>query len=81
MSRVRRKIEVPTVQQLQEQQTPDETIADAVKNVSEGTKKLLNGRLNKRALLLLLSHASGVSQRQVESVLDAMAGLEKRYLK
>lgn len=64
-----------------EQQRPDEMIADQIKAISDGTKRLMSGRLNKKALLLLLSHSSGCSQRQVSSVLDSLQNLEKRYLK
>lgn len=61
---------------------PDEdALAQAVKDVSDGVKKMMSGRLNRKALLVLISHASSVSQNTVGHVLDAMADLERKYLK
>lgn len=56
-------------------------IADQIAAISEGITKLREGRLNKKAILLLISHASGIGQRDVERVLDALADLEAAYLK
>lgn len=60
---------------------PAEVIAGSIREISEGIRKLRAGRLNDKALLLLLSHASGIGQRQVERVLDALKTLDSTYLK
>ena len=65
-------------------ETPEraaEVIADDIARIAEGVRKLRAGRLNDRALLLLLSHASGVGQTTCKLVFDALATLDKKYLK
>lgn len=53
-----------------------EILASAIVDVAEGAKKLLSSRLTEKALLLLLSHSSGVPQRECKKVLDAAANLQ-----
>jgi hypothetical protein len=43
--------------------------------------QLLDGPLNKRALVILLAQSSGQSQKAVTEVLDALQSLEKDWLK
>ena len=56
-------------------------IAEAVIDIAEAVKKLRAGKLNDKALLLLIAHASGVSQREVRAVMDGMEGMKAYYLK
>jgi hypothetical protein len=56
-------------------------IADEVAAISEAVKRLRAGKLNDKALLLLISHASGQSQSTVRAVLDGMEGMRAYYLK
>lgn len=58
-----------------------EVIADDIKAIAEGVRKLRAGRLNERALLLLVASASGVNQTICKDVLDGLATLDKRFLK
>lgn len=59
---------------------PD-VFAQAIVDIAEATKQLHNSRLTDKTLHLLISHASGVSQRDVKAVLAAMWHLETTYLK
>jgi hypothetical protein len=56
-------------------------IAQAVIDIADAVKKLRGGRLNDKAILLLISHASGQSQSAVRAVLDGMEGMKTYYLK
>lgn len=58
-----------------------DTIAAAVAEISDAVKRLRAGKLNDKALLLLISHASGQSQSAVRAVLDGMEGMRIYYLK
>lgn len=56
-------------------------IADAVVHVSKAIKDLENGPLNQKALLVLLSHSSGLSQANIKKVLAGLSTLEEMYVK
>lgn len=59
-----------------------EATAKAIIDLATGVRALLGGKLNKRAIILLITSAStGVRRDQVESVLDAIAKLDKTFLK
>ena len=58
-----------------------EEIATAIAKISRGMEVLSASRMKPKAVLLLISHASKVPQRTVEDVLNALASLEKTYLK
>lgn len=60
-----------------------DALADAIKSLSDGAKKMHAGRLGKRAIIILLHDACGgsVTKTDVERVLDAMPELEKRFLR
>lgn len=69
---------------------PTEILADSIVAIAEGIRKLRAGRLNERALLLLIQHAAPapssfrtkpVSQKDVRAVLDGIENLEAAYLK
>lgn len=65
-------------------ETPERTaevIADDIASIAEGVRKLRAGRLTDKALVLLLSEASGVNRSNCFQVLDALATLDKKYLK
>jgi hypothetical protein len=77
------------VQQAGEDEVPVEVIAQNIKAISEGIKRLRAGRLNDTALVLLIQHAAPspgshqqrVSVGQVRAVLGGLAALEATYLK
>jgi hypothetical protein len=60
---------------------PTEVIADSIVAIANGMRKLRAGRLTDKALVILLHHASGVGQREIQTVLNAMAELEHTYLR
>lgn len=64
-------------------EVPTEVLAQSIVAVSDGIKKLRAGRLNDRALILLIQHSATykLPQVQVKSVLDAIEGLAATYLK
>lgn len=74
-----------------EKEVPTEVIADAIVAMSAGIKNLRSGRLNDKALVLLIQHACesyyingkliNISQRDVKIVLEAIEVLEARYIK
>lgn len=64
-----------------EVEIPTEILAQAIVDLSAAGRALLNSRLKKRTLMLLLKDASGVSLHQIEKILDALPQLEKEYLK
>lgn len=74
-----RKIE-SVVDQVAEK-SADVVLAEQIQAISRAMQKLISGPLNERALLLILSDASGLGRIQVKRLLVAMADLEKTYLK
>lgn len=59
---------------------PIELLEREIKACAEGARALLNSRLRRRALLVLLSDSSGVNRTTIERVLTAAANLDKDYL-
>jgi len=60
-----------------------EVIAQAIIDLSRGATKILSGRLNRKAIVLLLQSACGttqISRWQVELMLDNLKELEKLYI-
>lgn len=57
-----------------------ETIAATLASLSKAVANLLDGPLNKKALILLLSASSRCTQYQVEAVLKAVETLEADWL-
>ncbi len=60
---------------------PNIVIADEIKNISEGIRKLRGGRLNDKAIQILVSKASNMSMAAVKRVMDGMESLESQYLR
>lgn len=58
-----------------------ENIATEIAKLSRQVTALLSGRLNRKAVLILLAVSSGQSQSNINMVLDAICGLEDKYLK
>ena len=57
-----------------------EQMADMVEELQAGAKRMMEAGLNRRAVLLLLSDASGLCMRDVDLVLNGMESLKKRFL-
>ena len=58
-----------------------EVLAQSIKDISDGVKKLRSGRLNDKAIILLIQKSSGVGAGTVKRVIDGMQSLEKEFLK
>lgn len=70
-----------TVKQDPNNEVPVEILADAIVHVARAAQQLLNSRLTKRAIVLLLHESSGVGKRDIEYVLDHAASLAAVYIK
>ncbi len=70
-------IETPEQKQ---QRAMTETIAKNLSNLADSVKALVNGPLKKKTLLILLAHTTGLSQRDIDSVLGALQTLPKDFL-
>ncbi len=57
-----------------------ETIARNLITLARSVKALINGPLNRRALVILLASSSGIPQVKVGEVLKALENLEKDWL-
>lgn len=74
-----------------EKEVPADVLADAILVIAAGVQKLRAGKLNDKALVLLIQHAAPaigskyqqrrVGAAEVRAVLDGMEGLEAAYLK
>ena len=81
LSQQKQEVKKVKVLQSNEEPVPTEIIAQSIADIAAGMKKIEGGRLNRRALLLLISSASGVGKTEVEKVLNTMECLEFLYLK
>jgi hypothetical protein len=79
-----------TVTQDKEKEVPTEIIAASIQAISEGVRKMKAGRLNDKALVLLIQNASPAcsgyparkpSATEVRAVLEGIENLEATYLK
>ena len=73
-----------TIDTKEENPEPVEIIADAILKVSEGFEKLNNSQLSRRAIILLLHDAIGVtyiSKKQIGYVLDYAPKMKDYYIK
>lgn len=58
-----------------------EAIARNIASLTRAVAALLGGPLKRKALVVLLASSSGLSQVAVGQVLDALANMEKDWLK
>lgn len=81
MARTSQPLKTVTVsQQADEKEIAVEIIAQDISAIAKGFRKIETGQLNRRALVILLQAASGVSQRDIHNVLDNLATLDQTYL-
>ena len=74
---------MPTKKETPEQKQYRETvekIADNISKLSKAVVAMLNGPLNKKAIVRLLAASSGVPMNQVEAVIKSLEDLEKDWL-
>lgn len=72
------------VKQVEGKEVHAEVLAQSIKAIADGIKKLRNGSLNDKALVLLIQHAipyNTVSQKDIKAVLAGIENLEATYLK
>lgn len=84
---------VPVVRQDPEKEVPVEVLAESIKAISAGIKKLRQGPLQDDALYLMIQHAAPkqrtksygaktfISTRVIKAVIQGMESLEKEFLK
>jgi len=58
-----------------------ETLAEAIVSIGQATKKLMDSRLNKEAIIILIQAKTKLSRRDITTVLDSLPQLERWYLK
>ena len=69
------------VAQVEGAEVPVKVLAQAILDISAAMKKLLDGPLNRRALVLLIQDASGCSKRDISMVIDSIHALDQLYVK
>lgn len=72
-----------TIKQNPDKEISTEILAQSIVDISDGMEKLLNGRLNRTALVILIQNAitGNISRAQISDVLDAVADLKKKYVR
>ena len=70
----------PMVKQpVEGEEIPTEILASSIVAIAAGMKKIREGKLNNRALVLLIHDASGVGKPDIRNVLDTLESLETLY--
>lgn len=59
---------------------PDEVIAKSIGELAKSVRALINGPLNRKALVLLLASSSGQNRQAVENMLMAIERLDSDWL-
>lgn len=70
-----------TVKLDEENPEPVEILAKSIMDLSDGYNKVMSGHLKRHALVVLLKDATGLSQRDIVKVLDAISSLKTMYTK
>jgi hypothetical protein len=60
---------------------PSEIVAEAIMQISRGMAEFRAGKLNEKALVILLAASCGETRGVCKRVLDGLASLESTYLK
>ena len=81
-SEMKKPLDVKIVQQ-PEKEVSTEILANSIVAISEGMRAIRRGRLNERALLILIKDATGhnVSMKNIKDVISAIENLQKLYVK
>lgn len=74
------KKNVPETADQKAQRELIEKIAGNIQSLAESVRSLLNGPLNRRALVILLATSARLHQNQVEAVLKALETMDKDWL-
>ena len=81
-----------TIKQVPEAEVPIEILADSIVAIAAGIRKLRTGRLNDRALFLLIQNAAPtmkakfrspqkLSVKDIQAVFDGIDSLEREYIR
>lgn len=77
-----------SVKQDPENPVPVEVLAESIKAIAQGVRKLREGQLNDRCLFLLIQHAAPTDGRgrmlaigDIKAVFAGIEGLEAEYLR
>ena len=62
-----------------EKEVPKKILAEAIVQISQDMRKLYEGGLNRKAVVVLLKHSTGLTMSQIENVLDSMIDLRAMY--
>lgn len=73
--------QVITVKVNEQNPEPLNVIAESIIEVSEAFKRVQSSNLTERAIVLLLQDMTGLSQRDIKSVLEAAPKLSHYYTK
>jgi hypothetical protein len=68
------------VQAENQEAVPAKIIAQSIVKIADAAKAMYSSGLNEKAIVLLLSTASGVCKRDVQCVIAAMYHLKSTYL-
>lgn len=72
-----------------DKEVPTEILATSIVDIAKGIRELRAGRLNEKALTLLIQHAAPTknrsgqrySQSEITDILDGIENLERTYLR
>lgn len=64
-----------------EEQVPLHILAIEFKKLCKAGEELAASRLKQKTVLILLSHMTGLPQRDIKTVLEALPQIEKEFLK
>jgi hypothetical protein len=76
---MKKKSGIVTVVQNEEAPVAKEVLAQAIIDISAAMKKLSAGKLNRRAIVVLVAHDTHQYQNSVERVLDSLEHLKQNY--
>lgn len=64
-----------------EEEVPFEVMAESIVQISRFVSHVKKSRLSEKALLVLVAHSTGESQKTIKTVLDGLEQLEATYLR
>lgn len=56
-----------------------ETLPESIQKISQSLQALTRLGLNRKAIVVLTAHHSKVPQREIKTIFDSLASLEKEY--
>jgi len=65
----------------EENPEPVEIIASSIISIADAFEKIQSSPLNRRGLVVLIKDETGLSNRDINAVLDSLAGLKAAYIK